>query len=206
MKIYILLVVFLLALLGCSSNQLAQFNQPAVISTDLGIEDEINRFKTEYGIDDKEITKEIEQSAQFRLNKRLQVRKHIIDSLNISLEKLTVIDYSSHDVSGSYEINYFFYEDEAFIMHFDRSSPNYVLKNIEDFKNENSEVYQLYEIFVLGIRTALNFNSSGPIRSFKITRMNGNKVEYFVVNSLNEEFKCLKGKVLVNDCLNPNAN
>jgi hypothetical protein len=198
MKRYLILCLTLSIFCGCVSVNLTHYNKPTVVFSKIAVENEKERFIKEYEINDKESFKEIEETAVYRLNKTLDIRNKIIDSLKIPLNKLTVIDYTSHDASGNYEINYFFYEDITYLKYFSRANPSISLETMDKLEKVNSELYKIYKSSILNFNENLSLKSSdGPIETYSITKIVDNKVEYYVINSLDYKVKRLSNKKLL---------
>lgn len=198
MKRYFILYITLSAFCGCASVDLNQYNRPSVITSEMAIKNEKKQFIKEYGINDKETFREIEETITYNLNKRLGIRNKIIDSLKIPLNKLTIIDYTSQDVSGTYEINYFFYGDNSYLKYFSRVDPSISLENMSELEKVNNELYKVYELFITNTNDSLSLNpNDGSIKTYRITKIVNNKVEYFVINSLDYKIKRLRGKKLL---------
>lgn len=198
MKRYLILCLTLSIFCGCVSVNLTHYNKPSVVFSRIAVENEKERFIKEYGINDKESFKEIEETAVYRLNKTLDIRNKIIDSLKIPLNKLTVIDYTSHDASGNYEINYFFYEDNNYLKYFGRTNPSISLEKVNELEKNNVELYKIYELFISNKEESLSLKpNDGPIKTYRITKIVDNKVEYYVINSLDYKAKRLSNKKLL---------
>lgn len=198
MKRYLILCIALSIFCGCVSVNLTHYNKPSIVFSRIAVENEKERFIKEYGINDKESFKEIEETKVFRLNKTLDIRKKIIDSLKIPLNKLTVIDFASHDVSGNYEINYFFYDDDIYLKYFNRETPNIIMENMDELAKINVELYKVYELFISNKEESLSLKPTDePIKTYRITKIVDNKVEYYVISSLDYKVKRLSNKKLL---------
>lgn len=198
MKLYFILYIILSIFGGCASVNLTHYNKPSIVFSHIALKNEKNRFIKEYGINDKETVKEIEETALYRLNKTLEIRNKIIDSLKIPLNNLIVIDYTSHDVSGNYEINYFFHDNDTYLRYFNRATPNITSERIDGLETINFELYKIYELFISNKNKNLALKpNDGPIKTYRITKIVDNKVEYYLINSLDYKIKRLTGKKLL---------
>lgn len=213
-KVFVLFNLTLLLFfifIGCSSLNLSKINKPSVISSEISLQ---NWLKSSSYIDFVENPKEdsifiqMKEDSEYRLNCRLSTRKKIIDSLQIPLNKLMIVDYFSHGTAGPFEVNYFIY-DSSFISYSYSTSrkprEKFSSGKVKDLKEGSSHEKMLYEIY-----NAFNVNYPNVPKDFKreddgktsysyeVTIPKDNKVNFYKIsNSENFIVYKLKGKKLL---------
>lgn len=190
-KIIIGLTICLLTLVGCSTLDINKINEPSK-----------ENFKKELEkTSNEDISRE---EAIFNFQKRLDSRTKVIDSLKIcSKSKIIIIDRLSHNYSGEYEENYFFYDDEfLWIMQpqYDSKIQSYLVKSNkkEDLKRfGNEDIISLFNHFNASsfgqIKNEINYKSpnNSSFSHFYVTVVIDNKVNYYETRS-QEGFKITK--------------
>ena len=65
-------------------------------------------------------------------------------------------------------------------------------------EKNNVELYKIYELFISNKEESLSLKPKDrPIKTYRITKIVDNKVEYYVINSLDYKVKRLSNKKLL---------
>lgn len=108
---HIILITSLL-MFSCVSSGIEELNRPSKTYSAIKQNRELKLLKNQgWSNDVINLTKE---HFKYTIERRLSTRQKVIDSLQIPLNKLIIIDYLSHGPTGAFEINYFIY-DSSFI-------------------------------------------------------------------------------------------
>ena len=201
---YIVLIASLL-MFSCSSLGIEELNRPSKTYSVIKQNRELKLLENQGW--DNDVINLSKEDSEFTTERRLSTRQRIIDSLQIPLNKLMIIDYFSHGTAGAFEINYFIY-DSSFISYSYSASrtpkEKFSSGKVKDLKEKNShermlsEIYEAFNINYPNIPKDFKREDDGKTSySYEVTIPKDNKVNFYKISNY-ENFIVykLKGKKL----------
>lgn len=150
----------------------------------------------EYFADDKIMFDE----EMYYLDKRIDTRNKIIDSLNIiHNNKIIIIDKIGDNNGKRYEINYFFFDDKIIEISYNNFVDNKITSKVSEIskdyfeKNYSKDIVKVYDYFnkesFNDVKGDISFNN---FVYFNVTLVLKDKVGYYKIISSEEGYKVTK--------------
>lgn len=180
---------------GCHSLNFEKLNQPSKRYSALNQGKELKSLEEQGWA--KDIINLSKEDSEYKLKRRLSTRQRIIDSLQIPLNKLIIVDYLSHGTAGPFEVNYFIYDSSFISISYSTSRTpreNLLSGKIEDLKRKFpteaemlTEIYNKFYLNYPNIPKKFDKESSGSTYySYEITLPKNNKVNFYKFSNFDD--------------------
>lgn len=143
--------------------------------------------------EDEDYRRIAKEDAKYRIERRLRTRESILDSIGINHKRIIIIDVLSHDVGGSYEETFYFYDGNILRVvqsrEFETEFKPLILK-IEELKPiQHGDITAFYNHFNKQthkeINTYVDFNPEIlRFGAFYITVVLNKKVRFYYTNNV----------------------
>lgn len=202
---FIILITSLL-MFSCVSLGIEELNRPSKTYSVIKQNRELKLLENEGW--DNDVINLSKENSEYTIERRLSTRQKVIDSLQIPLNKLIIIDYFSHGTTDAFEINYFIYDNSFISCSYNINRiPREIFSSgkVNDLKERSYHekmLYEIYEAFNLNYtNTPKDFkreNDGKTSYSYEVTVPKDNKINFYKISN-DENFIVyqLKGKKLL---------